>query len=465
VRRRLTGAILVLVAGTLLLAALGSVLLVRRASATTAEQQLYTQAHALADYPSPEVFLHSIHVVRYVGQYRALTIVGLSAEGTFTSALPPGLRGLALDTPALERNLAVGGTTGNLVYVLIPLHLTTAQKAHLTHPLPYEDTAVLVASRSRTPPVGGYGYFLLIALGCLAIATVVAYWLARRFTRPLLVVASATERIATGDLSVQLPVGPRDMPEFASLATAINDMSVRLQRARDQQRLFLLSVSHDLRTPLTSIRGYAEALADGTATDRQGALAIIDAEARRLERLVGDLLDLARLEATRFSLDAGRVDVVGAVDAMVRQLSPAANALGIELVLPTGSAQSLEVVTDADRLDQILANLVDNALSFAANRVELRVWAEQGLAFVSVEDDGPGIPKGDLARVFEAHFVSDQARRRRRGSGLGLAIVAELTTAMGGGVRAESPCGPAGGTRMIFWLPVTGPSARRSAER
>jgi len=453
-RRRLTSAILTLVAGTLVLAALGSAFLVHRASATTAEQQLYAQAHALADYQHPQVFLHSIRVVKYVGQYDALTIVGLSAVGTFTSDLPTPLRRVDLDPAQLHRGLAIGGTAGDIVYVLIPLSLTTTQKSQLAHPVPYEDTAVLVATRTLAPPVGGIGYFLLIGLGCLIVATLVAYGLARRFSRPLVVAAQATERIAAGDLTAPIPTGSFDIPEFATLATAINEMSDRLQRARDQQRQFFLSVSHELRTPLTSIRGYAEALTDGAADDPEGAIRIIDAEARRLERLVRDLLDLARLEATRFGFQVGPVDVADVVHGVVRHLRPEAQRLGVGLRSTLVPGEALRVQADEDRLYQVLTNLVENALSFARSGVDIGAGHERDRVLMWVDDDGPGIPAPDLPRVFEPHFTSDRTLRRRPGTGLGLAIVSELTSAMGGGVRAESPRTAEGGTRMVVWLPA-----------
>ncbi len=450
-RRRLTSAILILVTGTLVLAAVGSALLVRRASATTAEQQLYAQAHALASYPHPDVFLHSIKVVRYVGQYDALTIVGLSAAGTFSPNLPARLRNVTLDTVELHRGQAVGGTTGNLVYVLIPLQLTTRQKTNLKSPVPYDDTAVLVATRTMTPTVGGLGYFLLIGFGCLLVATLVAYGLARRFSRPLVVAAQATERIAAGDLTSPMPTGAHDLPEFAKLAAAINTMSERLRRARDQQRHFLLSVSHELRTPLTSIRGYAEALTDGTTTDPADALGIIDAEARRLERLVQDLLDLARLEATRFSFEVTPVDVASVVRGVVDHLRPEAEQSGIDL-RSVDHIGELRALADHDRLFQVLANLVENALCFARTRVEVGARLDQDRILMWVDDDGPGIAAADLSLVFDPHFTSDRVQRRRPGTGLGLAIVSELTSAMGGGVRAESPRDPSGGTRMLVWL-------------
>lgn len=294
-------AILLLVAFTVLLSTAGSVLLVRRAAKSTAEQQLYAQAKVIAEYPKPVYLLRRLDALRYVGQYTSLGVVALSADQSFGPGLPASLAGGGLDTSALVAGDAVAGAAGNLVYVLIPLELSTAQKASLHPPIPYQEVPVLVATRTYLPPVNGLPYFLLVALASLAVAAAVAFALARRVSRPLTTAVEVTGRIAGGDLDARIPVSAHDVPELGELAAAINAMAASLERARSQQRQFLLSVSHDLRTPLTNIRGYAEALADGATDDVPGAVAVIEAEARRLERLVQDLLDLAQLDAQRFS--------------------------------------------------------------------------------------------------------------------------------------------------------------------
>ncbi len=351
----------------------------------------------------------------------------------------------------------MGGHTSSEVYVLIPLDLGTAQKQRLAPPVPPTDTAVLVATRSFTPVTGGIVYFIVLGLGCLLVAGAVAYWLASRFSRPLVTAAETTGRIAGGDLDARMARSPGDMAEFASLAVAINAMGDRLREARQQQRQFLLSVSHELRTPLTSIRGYADAITEGATDDVAGAVEIIGTEARRLERLVQDLLDLARLDARRFSLRAGPVDAVEVASRAVERMRPEAASAEVELSLSAPGPGTLPVVTDPDRLDQVLSNLMENALRFARSRIAVGARREDGRVLLWVDDDGPGIPPGDMERVFTPHFTSDRAGVRRAGTGLGLAIVAELATAMGGGARAESPLEAGDGTRMVVWLPARRP--------
>ena len=154
-----------------------------------------------------------------------------------------------------------------------------------------------------TIPVNGLLYFLLVAGGALLVAAVVASGLARRISAPLVRAVTTTGQLAGGDLTARVPVSPHDYPELTELAEAINTMGDSLSRSQNLERQFLLSVSHELRTPLTSIIGYADAIADGTTEDIDAATAVIGSEARRLGRLLQDLLDLARLDAQKFSLD------------------------------------------------------------------------------------------------------------------------------------------------------------------
>ncbi len=225
----------------------------------------------------------------------------------------------------------MAGRTHNLVYALVPLDLSTEAKNLVKPPVAYEDTAVLVATKTVRSPVTGIGYFALVGLAALAVATAVAYWLASRFSRPLVTAADVTGRIAGGDLQARMPGSRDDLPEFAALADSIDTMADSLERARLQQRQFLLSVSHDLRTPLTSIRGYAEAIAEGATDDVMGAVDVIRSESLRLERLVRDLLDLARLDAQRFSFSITTLSVDHVLDAATTSFANQAAQAGLAL--------------------------------------------------------------------------------------------------------------------------------------
>jgi signal transduction histidine kinase len=454
VQRRLTVSILLLVVGTLALAAIGSYFLVRRTAATTAEQQLYQGARLIAD--NPTLLLQKTPPcctrLELVGGYQSLGVAGLNSDGTF-SDLPATLTGVgSASAQTVGNGTAVRGTSGSLVYVLIPLTLSDAQKLRLRPPLLPDQQAVLVATRATDPVVSGWAWFVLIGAACLAVAAAVASWLARRFSRPVYAAVGATRRIAAGDLDARLEVTKGDGPQLAALASSLNAMAAELSRARDQQRQFLLSVSHELRTPLTSIIGYADALRDGAIDDVERALDVITTEAHRLERLVGDLLELGSLGAKRFSLHPTILEATEVVHEAVEAARQSVAGTGLLIEADVASI-SLVVQADADRLRQVLGNLIDNASHFARARIVVSAYAEAGAVILCVLDDGPGIAPGDLGHVFEPHFTSDRSGQRRRGSGLGLAIVAELVAAMGGTVRAESPVGAQGGTRMVVRLP------------
>jgi two-component system sensor histidine kinase BaeS len=236
-------------------------------------------------------------------------------------------------------------------------------------------------------------------------------------------------------------------------------MAESLERSRAVEQQFLMSVSHDLRTPLTSIRGYAEAVADGTIADARQAGRVILAESGRLERLVRDLLDLARLQARQFTMQPGRCDLADVAHGVAEGFAPDAADRGLHIVVDAPAPAP--VWADPDRLAQMTANLVDNALRYARSMVLVGVRPEPSGAVLVVDDDGPGIAPEDLPHVFERLYVSRRRpARQESGSGLGLAIVRELAEAMGGEVAAETA--PTGGARLVVRLPaplVSAPAA------
>ena len=444
-RRRLTVAILVLITITLVVTTIGSYFFIRRAAVSTTQRELAGQARAISTTFSDgnlkkSTFRRELKVIAKAGAFAGVAFIRLEPNGTYRGNLPAGTTIGALDVPALQAGHQVTGHTSSLLaYSAVPTPI-----AGVTGFVP-----ILVITRQIHSPANGLRYFALVGVVALAVAALVAAALARRFTRPLVAAVAATRRIASGDLDATMAVGRED-PEFAQLAESINAMGANLVRARDQERQFLLSVSHELRTPLTSIRGYADAVVDGTADDPVAAATVISTESRRLERLVQDLLDLARLDADRFSLELRTVDAAAVAGRVVESFRPRAEELGLELDTAPGSDRPLWVEADADRLAQVLANLVENASSFARRTISVGAGDVGGTPTLWVVDDGPGILPDQLPRVFERHVTSDRAGGRRKGSGLGLAIVSELSAAMGAGVRAESPVAAGGGTRMLI---------------
>jgi two-component system sensor histidine kinase BaeS len=368
--------------------------------------------------------------------------------------VPRGLAVDDLDTETLLAGREQTGRVGGIVFIARPLTPTR------------NGTPVLLLTQTieDDPTRQARGFFLLAALGAVGLAILVAVYLARRLTRPLAAMGQTARSIATGDLAARVDIGRRD-DELGELARTLNEMAEQLEQARGRERAFVLSVSHDLRTPLTSIKGYAEALVDGaieTDTDRTRAARVIDAEARRLERLVADLLDLARLDARQFSLSPRPVDAAETVRTAVDAFAPAAADLGIALTVD--GPDGLPADVDPDRLAQIVANLLENGLNYAASAivVELRAIGTDELE-LRVSDDGPGIPPDDLPHVFERLYVSRVAPGRSLGTGIGLAIVRELAVAMGGQVRVDAEV--ASGAGFVVRLPVLRVSDDREAPR
>jgi two-component system sensor histidine kinase BaeS len=273
---------------------------------------------------------------------------------------------------------------------------------------------------------------LLIAGGAGAVlAAILSFLVARSVVRPIRRIADATRTIAADQSHEPLP--REGSAELAALADAFNQMTEQLAASREAERNFLLSVSHEFKTPLTAIRGYAEGLADG-AFDADEAARTIGIEAVRLERLVRDLLDLARMNRSEFAVRNEPVDLAEIVHEVTRRHEGAAAQFGVALA---AEGDETWVEADGDRLLQVASNLVENALRETPAGGTVTVRAEPGCLIVA--DTGPGIAAEDQPRVFERFYLYDKIGKDRPvGSGLGLAIVKQLVTAMGGDVRIES---------------------------
>jgi two-component system, OmpR family, sensor kinase len=282
--------------------------------------------------------------------------------------------------------------------------------------------------------------------------------LAERVARPLKNAAAAAHRFASGVRGERLdPVGPA---EVAEVAESFNTLAGALEHSEGRQREFLLSVSHELRTPLTAIRGFAEALADGvTGPDDVAATgAVILSESERLDRLVSDLLDLARLGADDFRIDITPVDLVALVEQAAEVWSARCAHAGVPLrvELPTGA---VVVPSDPVRVRQILDGLAENALRVtpAGAPIVFAVGADDGAVLLQVRDGGPGLTPDDCRVAFDRSALYDRYRGVRRvGTGVGLALVAGLAARLGG--TAEAGRAAEGGASFTVRLPRAGNS-------
>lgn len=459
----------VMVLVTLVLSGAVSLLLAQRATMNQTRRELVREATGLAagvqqessTRKDPAAALRNLLItLKRSLRLDGFAVVGVRPNGQVIGVAPlrpdPGLPGGItandLSPPMLYQLRTVSGRAGGLVFAAVPFRAPVQ--------LPGGERqlvqAVILTSRPPAALATAGPWFGLSALVILALAALVAWRLGQRFTAPIHAVQEVTARIAAGDLDARVPAPPGADPELDALAASVNSMTEGLGRAQAAERLFLQSVSHDLRTPLTSIRGFAEAIEDGATADAVAAAGVIASEARRLERLVGDLLALATVEARRFTLQMGPVDLDVSLPATVAGFAPAAAELGLALQMePTGSG--CVVMADPDRLAQVTANLVENALRYATHIVRVGARRSGDRVEIRVGDDGPGIAPEVLPRVFDRLFVARSRPDRPIGSGLGLSIVSGLVTAMGGDVRAESPLGPAGGTAMVVSLPAAKP--------
>jgi two-component system, OmpR family, sensor kinase len=285
-------------------------------------------------------------------------------------------------------------------------------------------------------------------------AGLAGWLLARRLARPIQDAAAAAHRLAAGSRDVQLvPEGPY---EVAELAEALNRLNGALATSEGREREFLLSVSHELRTPLTAVRGYAEALADGVVppdeVGRTGSIML--AEAQRLDRLVADLLDLARLRAQDFRLDFADIDLVELVRQAGVVWADRCAPEGVELRVEAPSAP-LVVRTDATRVRQIIDGLAENALRVtpAGAPIVLAVAPLAGGVLLEVRDGGPGLTDDDLGIAFQRSALYERYRGVRQvGTGFGLALVHGLAARLGGSARAGRA--PEGGARFSVYLPL-----------
>jgi len=282
---------------------------------------------------------------------------------------------------------------------------------------------------------------LTIAVGVALVAIfggAMAGWIGRRLSG----LESASRRIAAGDLTARAPIEGDD--EITAASISFNEMAEQLQETRLREREFLLSVGHDLRTPLTTIRGYAEALDDGSvSSDEAGRAAeVLHLSTDRLSRLVEDIMLLARLEAQEFTLEPEDVDVGPYVAGIVETYSVRADALGIEIDLDVSDAGIANI--DPDRFGQVCSNLIENAMRYTPEHgtVQVSIGCDDGTILLSVADAGPGIDPEDIDRVFDRLFVAQHYRPiRPEGSGLGLTIVREIVDAMDGTIAVRSTRG------------------------
>lgn len=324
---------------------------------------------------------------------------------------------------------------------------------------------VVAAPRPQVPVLNIFAdEFLLPILegGLIALlfSLILAFALSRWVADPLQQVVVAASEYPSAEVK---PVALRGPREVQTLTRAFNSMLARVQSSQRSQRDFVANVSHEMKTPLTSIQGFAQAILDDTADTpeaRRKAAQIIYDESTRMHRMSLDLLELARLETGTADLDMAPVDPGALLRGVVEKFLPQAQKAGVELVLNV-SEDLPPIIGDGDRLAQVFTNLVDNALKFtpAAGRITLSAKKAGAEVELSVADTGIGVASEALPRLFDRFYQADSSRAGgetaagRRGAGLGLAIVKEIIQAHGGKIGVRSQVGS--GTTFTIHLPLT----------
>jgi two-component system OmpR family sensor kinase len=308
--------------------------------------------------------------------------------------------------------------------------------------------ALLWFVRNLLPPL------LQAGVVALVLSVLLALLVSRSVSRPLRRVADAAKAITRGEAGIRAPVsGPN---EVRGLATSFNTMVDQVEAVQQSQRDFVANVSHELKTPLTSIQGFSQALLDGTAATPETtarAARVIHEEADRMRRMVDDLLTLARFDAGQMVMAREPVELVPLLISCVEKLAPQAKTAHVGVELDT--QEQVTVLGDADRLAQVVTNLLDNGVAHTpqGGKVTLTLRRPtESIAEIAVTDSGEGIPAKDISRVFERFYQVDKSRPRKRGAGLGLAIVKEIVEAHNGTIAAESVIGL--GSRFTVRLPA-----------
>lgn len=301
---------------------------------------------------------------------------------------------------------------------------------------------------------------LLIGVAAsLVAAAIVALFVGRRLLRPIDELRAAARRMAAGEYAVKVPV-PAET-ELASLAHDVNELGAHLAATEQRRSQLLGEVTHELRTPITVIRGQMEGLIDGVVTPSAEVFAAVADEASRLQRLVDDLTLLSRADEGTLEMRIVEVDLASVAATTADRLRPQFDFAGVTLAVQTSEAPALLVRGDPDRLAQIFSNLLGNALRHTpeGGTVTVRSGRQRSMAYVDVIDTGLGISAAELQHIFERFYRGpDDAASVRRGPlgrGIGLTIARSLARAHGGDVVASSR-GPGAGATFRMTVPVSG---------
>ncbi|MBQ4332646.1 MAG: HAMP domain-containing histidine kinase [Clostridia bacterium] len=296
--------------------------------------------------------------------------------------------------------------------------------------------------------------YLMSVLGALLLSLIFVWVMTYRFVRPLREMAAATRSFARGDFSTRVKVVGKD--EVAELAEALNSMAVSLSSVESMRRSFIANVSHELKTPMTTIAGFVDSMLDGTVPREKQAhyMRIVSDEVKRLSRMVRSMLDLSRIDSGELKMNTRRLDLT---EAMCSVLVASEQRIEQKRLTVTGieDCQRMEVEGDYDLLSQVLYNLLDNAIKFTNERgqIDIRLYRAGERVYTAIRNTGDGIPASEMPQIFERFYKSDRSRSLdKNGVGLGLYIVQTVVRLHGGEITVRSVEGEF--TEFCFWLPA-----------
>ncbi len=294
----------------------------------------------------------------------------------------------------------------------------------------------------------------IAALGVLTLTFIALYIMTERLVRPLRAMARATRSFAEGDFSVRIPVSGKD--ETAELARALNSMALSLSSVENMRRSFVASVSHDLRTPMTTIAGFIDGILDGTIPPEKHTyyLTVVTTEVKRLSRLVHSMLALSRIDSGQLRLNAVELDLTALTGQTLLNFEKRIKDKGIT-VTGLEDVEPMPVKGDFDLLGQVLYNLLDNAVKFTndGGEIHFSLFTENGRVYCGIRNTGAGIPAEEMPRIFERFYKSDRSRGMdKNGVGLGLYIVQTVIALHHGEIMVRSKENES--TEFRFWLPA-----------
>ena len=430
--------------------------LFRNASRQAAAQELYRQVTAEAAQQSQYFLQHlslNEEALRYAARTRNTRYLVLDSDNRIvldTAARLTDSRLADFDPAASNDYYRIGDFYGalpdNTLSVFAPIHAGMDLVAYLTL-----HQNLTTADAWINSLMGGiYLIYLVIFLLSLPILFAIHWWI----LKPARLIASGVREYAEGNLKHRIPVRSHD--EMGYMAASLNDMAQQLQSADEAQKRFIANVSHDFRSPLTSIKGYLEAMVDGVIPpeSQEKYLHIVIGETERLSNLTQSMLSLNSLDEARLGLELSEFDMSAMVRAICETFEGVCSKRGITFELVFASP-SYMVRADYGRINQAMHNLIDNAIKFSEEKGTIRIRLQEvgDKLSISIKDFGCGIPKEDLSKIWTRFYKSDASRGKdKKGTGLGLSITREIIMAHGETIDVTST--PGSGTEFIFRLPL-----------